>query len=69
LSVDEIAKIALKSCGSDDMNITYNPSKPNGQHRKDVNTDIMNALMDTPSFTDLNVGIKRIYDYYLKEQL
>jgi len=67
LSIEEIAKVALKTCGSDGMGIVYNSSKPNGQHRKDVNTSIMNTLMDTPSFTDLEIGIKRIYDHYLKE--
>lgn len=67
LSIDEIAKVALKVCGLDDIAIVYNSSKPNGQHRKDVDTSIMNSLMGNPSFTDLDVGIKRIYDYYCKE--
>ena len=67
LSIDEIAKVALKACGLDDIGIVYNASKPNGQHRKDVDINIMNNLMNSFSFTDLDVGIKRIYDHYYKE--
>jgi GDP-L-fucose synthase len=64
LSIDEIAKIAVKTCSSEDMKIVYNPSYPNGQHRKDVCISKFRNFFPDFKFTPLNEGIKFVYDYY-----
>jgi GDP-L-fucose synthase len=62
LSVNDIARIALKACNAEYMNIKYDSSKPNGQHRKDVDTEAMMTAMPGINFLDLTSGIKKIYD-------
>lgn len=62
MTVNDIALVALKACNAEGMSIKYDMSKPNGQHRKDVNTEILKRLMPTIKFSDLKSGIKKIYD-------
>ena len=60
-SVDHIAKIALKACDAEDMQIKYDQTKPNGQLRKDI--DISNFNFFFPQFEPIKLeeGIKEIY--------
>ena len=62
LSINDIAKIALKACNCEHMSIEYDTSKPDGQYRKDVSTEKMFKLFSDFEFTELNQGIKEIYD-------
>jgi GDP-L-fucose synthase len=64
LTIKEMANIALKSCDAEHLNINWDISKPNGQHRKDVSTEILNSLL--PNFNPilLSEGIKLIYNSY-----
>lgn len=62
LSVDKIARIALKACDAEYLSIKYDPSKPNGQFRKDVDTKALMEAMPEIQFLDLASGIKKIYD-------
>jgi len=64
LTIKEMANIALKSCDVEHLNINWDISKPNGQHRKDVSTEILNSLL--PNFNPilLSEGIKLIYNSY-----
>lgn len=62
LSVDDIAMIALKACDAEYMSIKYDSSKPNGQYRKDVDTEALMAAMPGINFLDIASGIKKIYD-------
>lgn len=64
LSVDEIAKIAIDECANGMMDIKYDNTKPNGQHRKDVDTSMLKKYIKNFSFTSLNEGIKSIYEHY-----
>lgn len=64
LSVDEIAKIALKACNCEHIKIKYDSSKPNGQYRKDVDTSLFKQKFNLFKFTDLELGIKKIYEHY-----
>ena len=64
LSVNEIALIALEACNAKNLDIIYDNSKPNGQHRKDVDTTIFKSFIGDYSFQSLESGIKVIYDYY-----
>ena len=60
-SVDHIAKIALKACDAEDMQIKYDKTKPNGQMRKDI--DISNFKFFFSQFEPIKLeeGIKEIY--------
>ena len=60
-SVDHIAKIALKACDAEDMQIKYDKTKPNGQMRKDI--DISNFKIFFSQFEPIKLeeGIKEIY--------
>lgn len=66
MSIDEIGRIALKACAGEHISITYNDSKPNGQFRKDVDTEILKNTFPDFKFTSLEEGIKKIYNYYLE---
>jgi len=61
-TVDKIAKIALKACGAESIQINYDKSKPNGQMRKDI--DISKLKKNFPDFKPiaLSEGIKDIYE-------
>ena len=62
LSVNDIALVALKACDAQYMAIKYDSSKPNGQHRKDVDTETLKRFMPTIEFRDLATGIRDIYE-------
>lgn len=62
LSVNEIALIALKACDADYMDIKYDSTKPNGQQRKDVDSNALTEAMPGVGFVSLANGIKNIYD-------
>lgn len=66
MSIDEIARIALKACDASNFSIVYDKSKPNGQFRKDVDTKILKETFPAFEFTSLENGIKKIYNYYLE---
>jgi GDP-L-fucose synthase len=69
LSISEMAKIALQSCGVDKMNIHYDVSKPNGQYRKDVSIELLKEKI--PSFNPIKLkdGIRKTYDYLIKNNI
>ena len=67
LSVNDIAIIALRACDADYMTIKYDSSKPNGQHRKDVDTGVLEGVMPDMDFLDLASGVKKIYDIAVSE--
>ena len=62
LSIEQIAKIALKACDAEHLNIKWDRTKPDGQFRKDSSSD--KFLNDYPDFqfTNLIDGIKKTYD-------
>ncbi len=62
ISVDAIAKIALTVCEAEYMTIEYDSRKPNGQHRKDVDTTVLRNCMPDLEFLSLAAGIRKIYD-------
>jgi len=61
LSIKEIAEIALKACDAEDVEITWDSTKPDGQYRKDVSNDKMLHLMPDFEFTPLEEGVLRTY--------
>ena len=62
LTVNDIALLALKACDAEHLSIKYDSSKPNGQHRKDVDTTAFKESMPSLNFLDLAAGIRKIYD-------
>jgi GDP-L-fucose synthase len=61
LSIDEMAKIALKELGFD-YNIEYINTLLNGQFRKDASSEKMLSIFPDFKFTPFNEGIKKVYD-------
>lgn len=65
LSIKEIARIALNACDSNHLKVIWDTSKPNGQFRKDVNTDKLNSYIQSFPFLSLYDGIQKVYKNYL----
>ncbi len=61
LSVDAIARVALKACDAAHLKIIYDSSKPNGQMRKDVSNAKLKAAMPELKFTKLEDGVRKLY--------
>lgn len=69
LSITEMAQIALKACSAEHIEIEYDITKPNGQYRKDVSSEILKSKL--PSFSPINLydGIKQTYNYLIKNNI
>ena len=65
-SIEEIAKIALKACDSEHLKIEFDPTKPNGQYRKDVSIEKLKTVLPDYKPLTLLEGIKRVYEHYDK---
>lgn len=61
LSIKETAEIALKACDAEDVEISWDSTKPDGQYRKDVSNDKMLRLLPDFEFTSLKEGVYRTY--------
>lgn len=61
ISIDDITKIALKSTNSEHLSIIYDPTKPNGQQRKDLSIKKFKKLIPDYKFISLEDGINRYY--------
>ena len=64
LSIKEMANIALNSCNSEFLDINWDSSKPNGQHRKDVSIEKLKSLLPNFNPLSLSEGIKLVYNNY-----
>jgi GDP-L-fucose synthase len=69
LSITKMAQIALKACDAEYIKIEYDITKPNGQYRKDVSSEILKSKL--PSFNPINLydGIKKTYNYLIKNNI
>jgi len=61
MSIDEMARTALDACGCGSFTISYDSSKPNGQHRKDVNTSLMQKYLPDIEFRSLRDGMSSLF--------
>lgn len=61
LSIRETAQIALKACEAEDIEISWDSTKPDGQYRKDVSNDKMLSIIPDFKFTSLEEGIRITY--------
>ena len=64
LTIKEMAEIALKACDAENIEIKWDLSKPNGQHRKDVCTNKLKYLLPDFNPLSLSEGIKLVYKSY-----
>lgn len=64
LSIKEMANIALNSCDAEHLDIIWDLSKPNGQHRKDVSIEKLKSLLPNFNPLSLSEGIKLVYKNY-----
>jgi len=64
LSIKEMVKIALSSCKSEDLQIVWDTTKPNGQYRKDVSIKKLKTLLPEFEPISLEEGIKIVYKNY-----
>jgi GDP-L-fucose synthase len=62
LTIEEMAKIGLNACDAEHLNIHWDLSKPNGQHRRDVCIDKFRQFFPDFNFTSLYAGIKQTYE-------
>jgi len=62
LSIKEMAKIALESCGLSKTKIVFDSTKPDGQYRKDVSINKLKSLLPDFKTIPLSKGIKKVYD-------
>lgn len=65
LTIENIAEEALFACAKDgDIEIKFDPLKPDGQYRKDVSIDKFMKLFPDFKFTSLYKGIQKTYNHY-----
>jgi GDP-L-fucose synthase len=62
LSIEEMVKIALKSCDLEKTKLIFDTTKPDGQYRKDVSIDKLKSLLPMFKTLPLGEGIKKVYD-------
>jgi GDP-L-fucose synthase len=67
LSIKEMAEIALDACDSNHLNIVWDTSKPNGQFRKDVSTELLKNKIPNFNPISLHQGIKLTYNYLINK--
>jgi GDP-L-fucose synthase len=63
-SIDEIARIAVEVTPNPSLKIKYDPTKPNGQYRKDLDITRLKKLIPNYKFISLKDGIKQFYNFY-----
>ena len=65
LSIEEIAKVALKTLNKQDYEIIFsNNEVEDGNYRKDVTSKKLKNLLKGFEFTPLSEGIKKFYTIY-----
>ena len=62
MTIDFMAREALEALGMQDIRILYDTSKPNGQHRKDIDTTKFKNIFPNYEFTPYVQGIKQTYN-------
>ena len=61
LSIKQTAEIALKACEAENVEISWDSTKPDGQYRKDVSNDKMLRILPDFDFTTLEEGVYKTY--------
>ena len=61
-SINEIAEIAKKACYKENLAVSYDNTKPDGQFRKDVDSSKLLSILKDFKFTSLEDGIRKTYE-------
>jgi hypothetical protein len=61
MSIDQLARLALKATDSEHIKIVYDQTKPNGQYRKDIDCSIFKDKFPNYEFTSYVEGIRKTY--------
>lgn len=69
LSIYEIAKIALKACNAENLQIEFDLVGPDGQYRKDVSNDLLIEKISSFNPIGLYDGIKKTYNYLIENKI
>lgn len=64
-TIKEIAEIALKAMGADDLKIEFDTTKPDGQYRKDISIEKLENIIPNFNAISLSDGIKKTYEQLL----
>lgn len=67
ISIDDIARTALRACDASHLKIEYDSSKPDGQFRKDVSIEKMKKIIPEFKATRLYHGIASTYSILQQE--
>lgn len=67
ISIDDIARIALKACDATHLKIEYDKTNPDGQLRKDVSIEKMKKIFSDFKPIELYEGIKSTYNILKQE--
>lgn len=66
-TINDIANIVRKANMKENIMIAYDSSKPNGQHRKDVDSSKLLKSLGGFEFTKLSEGSRKVYVAYEKK--
>lgn len=69
LTIKEMAEIALKACDAEHLDIKFDPTKPDGQYRKDVSINKFRKHHPDFKFTNLHEGIRNTYRYLINNDI
>jgi GDP-L-fucose synthase len=61
-TIESVAKMII-SMSNSDLKIQYDPSKPNGQKKRDVDVEKFKKMIPDYKFISLYDGIKKCYEY------
>lgn len=62
LTIDQMARLALKATNSEHLKIEYDTTKPNGQYRKDISVDTFKNIFPNYEFISYIEGVKLVYE-------
>lgn len=62
LTIRQIAEVALKACNAEHLRLVFDPTKPDGQRRKDVSIEKFKTIFPDFEFTPLEDGLRTTYE-------
>lgn len=63
-SIAEITQIALRATGFSNLQIVFDESSPDGQYRKDLDSNKLFDIIGSFEFIPLSDGIKKTYEWF-----
>jgi GDP-L-fucose synthase len=63
-TIKEMTELAMTTLNIKDITVEWDKTKPNGQHRKDVDVSRLKTLLPNFKTLSLSEGIKKVYSSY-----